>query len=414
MILRSSSGTDIQVRAAFPQDWIPPASYGGLGSGQNVDQNTAAGIPAVNLAIVHISQTVASAEMYVYDVSKGDKTVAGDTWQYKLLHDYPSTTVTTFNFYADITACLLGWGNSYIQKLKDNRGKVAELCVLNPSRISPRLLPTGEVEYTFRGDSKTVKLTSSDLIHVRGNTLGGGYIGLSPIQQHKNAIGGLLAVERYSSSFFLNSATPSGFIKLPNAVNEAQAQGVAQSWKSAHQGAANAHGVAVFGEGAEFVPISINPEDSQLIQTWGLKLADVARIFNIPLSELGVFDENVKVMKAEDRRTEFLQRTIHPHLERIEDAFTADLDLFGPASQFRAEFNASTLLRIDQATRYQAYTLALQNGWMTKNEVRAKEGLPPMQGGDTLLPVPVGAGIPDALLPLPETPALEEDVATGP
>ena len=52
-----------------------------------------------------------------------------------------------------------------------------------------------------------------------------------------------------------------------------------------------------------------------------------------------------------------------------------DEDLF-------AEFSVEGLLRADSAGRSAYYTTALQNGWMSRNDVRRLENLPPIEGGD--------------------------------
>jgi phage portal protein BeeE len=47
-----------------------------------------------------------------------------------------------------------------------------------------------------------------------------------------------------------------------------------------------------------------------------------------------------------------------------------------------AEFKLDGLLRGDTQSRYTAYASALQNMWMTRNEVRGLENLNPVEDGD--------------------------------
>ncbi|MCH0622261.1 phage portal protein, partial [Klebsiella pneumoniae] len=47
-----------------------------------------------------------------------------------------------------------------------------------------------------------------------------------------------------------------------------------------------------------------------------------------------------------------------------------------------AEFSVEGLLRADSAGRAAYYTSALQNGWMSRNDVRRLENMPPIEGGD--------------------------------
>ena len=50
-------------------------------------------------------------------------------------------------------------------------------------------------------------------------------------------------------------------------------------------------------------------------------------------------------------------------------------------SELYIEFDTSNILRADIGTRYNAYSVALKNGFMTVDEVRAKENLPPLPPG---------------------------------
>jgi hypothetical protein len=74
---------------------------------------------------------------------------------------------------------------------------------------------------------------------------------------------------------------------------------------------------------------------------------------------------------------------------RIEQALTSDADLF-PETDWCMEFDTSQFLRADIHTRWDAYRLGRQGGWITANEIRAKEGLPPADGGDEIQQTPVG------------------------
>ena len=80
----------------------------------------------------------------------------------------------------------------------------------------------------------------------------------------------------------------------------------------------------------------------------------------------------------------FLAFTLRPYLKRIESSIKKNL--LKPAEQvkFYAEFSVEGLLRADTKTRFEVYSIAVQNGLKTRNEVRALENDPPMDGGDEL------------------------------
>jgi hypothetical protein len=74
--------------------------------------------------------------------------------------------------------------------------------------------------------------------------------------------------------------------------------------------------------------------------------------------------------------TEFVQHCLLPHLKRWEAAISRDL--IEDDERYFAEHSVSGLLRGDHASRSAYYVSALQNGWMTINEIRELENLNPI------------------------------------
>jgi crotonobetainyl-CoA:carnitine CoA-transferase CaiB-like acyl-CoA transferase len=67
------------------------------------------------------------------------------------------------------------------------------------------------------------------------------------------------------------------------------------------------------------------------------------------------------------------------HLEALQARFERAFEF---PKEYELRFDLSTLLRAEIDVRFAAYTQALAAGWMTPNEVRAGEGLDPVDGGD--------------------------------
>ena len=62
-----------------------------------------------------------------------------------------------------------------------------------------------------------------------------------------------------------------------------------------------------------------------------------------------------------------------------------DLLLPSERSDLYIEFNVSGLLRGDQKSRYEAYAIGRNWGWLSANDVRRLENMPPIAGGDRYL-----------------------------
>lgn len=72
-----------------------------------------------------------------------------------------------------------------------------------------------------------------------------------------------------------------------------------------------------------------------------------------------------------------LDFSLRPWLVRLEQAFTNDADLC-PGGVYLA-FDTDALLRADPAQRAEFYEKALAGGWLTVDEVRAREDLPALE-----------------------------------
>ncbi|KPC71611.1 hypothetical protein ADL26_15370, partial [Thermoactinomyces vulgaris] len=139
----------------------------------------------------------------------------------------------------------------------------------------------------------------------------------------------------------------------------------------------------VFGADWDYQSLQGSPEASQFIQTMKLNATMMATIFGIPPEMVG--GESGGSLTYDNPVMDGLslyKLTIRPWLELLESNF----DLLLPERQY-AEFNPDALLRGDTKTRYEAHQMALNARWMTINEVRKIEGLPPIEGGDTIQPV---------------------------
>ncbi|MDW9239013.1 phage portal family protein [Burkholderia thailandensis] len=74
-----------------------------------------------------------------------------------------------------------------------------------------------------------------------------------------------------------------------------------------------------------------------------------------------------------------------PWVKRHEQAKTRDLLLPSERKQYFIEYNLAGLLRGDQSSRYAAYAVGRQWGWLSINDIRRLENMPPVKGGDIYL-----------------------------
>lgn len=375
-------------------------------SGVNVTLANAAGLPTVGAAIRLIAETVASLPLRTYTGEGADKKSAKESVPWELLHDHPSPDFSAFDFLSDVAACVESWGNAYVQKVK-LRGTVVALIVIDPAIVMPKRDARGNKFYEIRDERGITRLSDLEVIHVRGFTLKGGDVGLSPIQQHRALLGNAIAAQTFQGRFYANDATPSLYMSVPEVLDQTSADRLRANWEAKHGGMENAGSIAILGNGATLNTLSIPLRDAQFIEGQEQSAELAARIFLGPAASLLGSDSN---MKTEEDSLRFINFALLPRLARIERAFSSDPDLYPEGSEMYPEFYLDHFLRADAATRAEVTHKEIQTGVLLVDEARAEKGLPPLPDGMGQIPqiTPVG-GAPNAA---PAAPAPQPDPPT--
>ncbi len=387
-----SRGSNLELRSAEWGNSQPPtwAQISGPPpiSGVQLTNDTAFGFPAAAAAINLIQNNVAAIPFLVYRGNDLEKVIAADSWQYKLIHENPCLNTTPYDFMSDIAACVEGYGNAFVKKVK--KGKVVvELEVINPELVRINNVK-GEKTFDVKNGNKLVKgLTVSDILHVRGPTFNGSMSGYSRVQLHRNALGNAVALSEWQGAVFANGASPSLSVEVPGSLTEVQLQEMFDIFQESHAGLRNAGKPVFLTNGATVKSIGMDFETAQWVEAYRLAVEDVARIFDVPaeLLEPTAADR----MATEELALHFLRFHLDSRLRRIEMAFASDPDLFLDTGLF-PEFQRSALLVTNVEAQSNADLRSRQGGIETANEIRARRGLAPNPDGDVLLSIPVGAG----------------------
>lgn len=359
-----------------------PFWFGLSASGKAVNERTALQITAVYACVRVLSESIAGLPLHVYRHTDNGKKRAPDQSLYSLLHDAPNPEMTSFVWREVSMEHLLLYGNAYSQIIRNGRGQVVSLYPLLPNKVSVERT-NGVISYTYSTDDNgQVKLRSDQVLHIPG--LGfDGLIGYSPIALAKNAIGMSIASEEYGSKFFANGANPGGIITHPGTLGETPLQNIKESWNNSYGGSGNAQRVAVLEEGMTYHQIGIPPEQAQFLETRKFQTEEIARIFRVPLHLIGDL-EHATFSNIEHMSIEFVKYTLAPWVSRWEQSLTQSL-LLPTEKDIFIRFNLDGLLRGDYKSRMEGYSIGIQNGIMSVNDVRELEDLnllPPEEGGD--------------------------------
>jgi HK97 family phage portal protein len=353
-------------------------------SGQWVSEDTATGVPAVHACVQLISESIASLPLAPYKRNAdGSKTVDERHPLYRVLHNQANSVQTAFEFREQFVAACLLTGNAYALKRMDAAGRVLELIPAHPSMVTVEKLRNGRARYKIASETGTTVHTQDEILHLRYRSKDG-YVGLSPITIARETIGLALGQQQHEGAFYRNGTTLSGALRHPHKLTAEQHSRLKETFAERHAGASNAWRVMVLEEGMEFQPVSMTHEDAQFVESRKLTLEDVARIYRVPPPAIGILD-NATYSNITEQSRHLVIHCLRPWLVRIEQAMNAALLSDDGQRTHQIEHNAEGLLRGDIKTRYDAYRVGREWGWLSPNEIRGLENLGSIEGGDEFL-----------------------------
>jgi HK97 family phage portal protein len=278
---------------------------------------------------------------------------------------------------AQVMVSLLLRGNAYLMVSEWWDKRPALLTILSPDQVTVAWGTEADtLEYRVNG--RVVDPTQ--IVHIRGMTLPGDFVGMSVIEYARRTIGLGLAAEEFGAKFFARGATLGGVLEVPGDLDETKARRLKATFSAAHSGLQNAHAIGVLTGGAKYSPVSVSPEDAQFLGTRAAQNIDVAMMFGVPPHMLGQVDRTTSWGKGiEEQTLGFLKYTLSDWTTRIEDVWSAMVP-----EPVTTRFNYDALLRPDTTARYTAYQTARNAAFMTINEIREKEGLLPVPEGDDI------------------------------
>lgn len=354
-------------------------------TGIRINEENAIKYSAVFGCVRIISETIASLPWFVYKRLERGKEKAFEHSLYDVLHLQPNSETTSFIFREVMIVHLLLRGNSYSEIVYDGAGRIKELWPLLPWKMkverdeaTRRLI----YKYTLPNGAETI-IPNEYVLHIPGFSFDG-LVGKSPIAIAREAIGLGLAMEEFGARFFGNGTQFGGFLEHPRTLSNTALKNLKDSLREKYEGLSNAHRLFILEEGMKYTPAVIPPEDAQFLEGRKFQLEEIARIYRVPLHLLQNLDR-ATFNNIEELGISFVIHTIRPWLVRIEQAVNTKLFTQQERKKYFCEFLVDGLLRGSIKSRYEAYSQARQNGWMSANDIRELENMNPIDGGDIYL-----------------------------
>lgn len=359
-------------------------------AGTVVEPKTALGLSALRRSVSLLAESVAQLPCEVYRRDGDQKKKAVDHPLYDLLHNQPNQKDSSFEYF-EMAQGFLGVNGNHIALIeRNNKAEITELIPIHRDKVQILKGNDGLPYYHLIEENKTLPMRM--VHHVKAFSMDG-FQGLSPLQTSADSIGLAMAVEEHASKVFSNGTTLSGVIERPAAVGTVAVptiktqdgiDNVVNSFVGKHSGIRNMFSVAMLQEGMTYKQMAMNNDQAQLIEARRMSVADISRLYGIPLSMLSE-SAGESYKSIEQQSLNFVIFGLMPWLKRWESAMRRDLLLPSERKDYFIEFNVAGLIRGDMKSRYDAYAIARQWGWLSVNDIRRLENLAPVKGGDTYL-----------------------------
>jgi HK97 family phage portal protein len=281
-------------------------------------------------------------------------------------------------------------GNTYVLKMRDARGIVTRLYVLDPCRVIPMIADNGDIYYQLNYSNsqnllpldypgKQIIVPASEIIHDRLNTFHHQLIGVPPLCAAYWPAAKNLNILKNAAQFFANNSQPGGILTAPAGMSEEDANKVKAFWQENYSGE-NRGKIALLGADMKFTSFAVNGADSQLVEQMQYSDRQICQPFGIPPYIVGV-GEIPAGLKVDDVTNTYYSLALQAHIEAMEYLLDDGLAIPSPLG---VEADTEPLLRMDDGKKADVATKLVGGGIETPNEGRRRFNRSPLEGGDTV------------------------------
>lgn len=335
-------------------------------------------------AVGAISQEVASIQLHLFKRKfVNGKPKVDEIFEHPALSvlAYANRLMTQYDLLEATQIYLDLVGESFWVLLRDG-DEPAEIWPVRPDWMKVVPSKTNVVDsfiYSPGGTSvDIVKFDPKDVIHFKYFNPKNPYRGKGTVQAGAMAIDIHTFAQEYNRNFFFNSALPGLVFTTEQKLSQDAIKRFMEQWQSKFGGKGNSNKVGFIGGGMKVEKISQTARDMDFKELQSMMRDDILAVFKVPKTIIGLTDD-VNRANAEATTRSFMERVVTPRMKKI---VTHLNEFFLPNWQEDVFFDFDDPAPEDTELKLKIYESGLNLGWLTPNEVREQENLPPVEGGD--------------------------------
>jgi HK97 family phage portal protein len=372
---RSAPGPEQRGAFGFTGGFISPPGTGF----SHVNPFVAENLSTVAACVGAVSSALASMPAYVYRQEDRGRSEASNHPVARLLRR-PNEWQSWPDWLEWTVSQVLLWGNALSMIEYDGAGRPTALLPIPWQNVQVFLLPSGSIAYDvvryiapWGGTGQPRRLLNGEVFHLKDRS-DDGILGRSRLSRAPEVLSAALNIQQFATAVWNNSAAPLGVLSVPGKLSKEVAERISTSFADTYGGSANARKTAVLEEGLTWTPVSVSPEDAELLASRRFTVEELCRLYQVPPPIVQDYTHGT-FTNAAQAGLWFAQLSLTPWARKIEAEFSRSVFT---DDDFHLEIDLSGLMRGDYAARWAAYGAAVANKILTVDEIREAEGYNPM------------------------------------
>jgi HK97 family phage portal protein len=389
------------------------------GAGVDINEITVLSIPAFFHGIRLYGQTLGNQKWdLIHHLDNNSIEIARKHPVHALLHNRPNEFQSSAEFRETIIGHALVYGGGFAYIERNGNYRPTALLPLLPDRTRPQL-DQGKFNYLTIVNGKQITLEPDEVFHIRGFSMNG-TSGVPLVQIMKDTLGLTKAQEEFACKFYGNGANMGGFFEMPGSLTVQAQQNLKDSMRREYGGLGNAFKHIFLEDGVKYHQLGTDPDKAQFIEGRQFQLSEIARVLGLPCHLLYDLSRSTN-NNIEHQGIEVVTYSFAPWAGKLCDEANNKLLYESEKDDYETRIDLTPLMKGDALTQAQTDQIRFNTLAITPNEIRAKDGRNPIDGGNDLYInqayLPLSISMQKALmpsqplgLPNPATPATDQNI----
>jgi HK97 family phage portal protein len=338
-------------------------------------------LSAVWACVKLLAESLSSLPLNVYELTPRGRVLAVNHPLQQLLRGKVNAYQNRIEFLESVALNLVMTGNAYVALMRDAQGQVISMLPLMSAQVQTTLLQDGTVVHEYTNEGNVRVFSGESIWHLK--LMGNGIVGLSVLDYQRDTLNVARGAERSVSKIYANGGKPSGVLMIDRILNEQQREMIRENFNGITEG--DQSRLFVLEAHAKYEPISLSPQDIELLASRRFQIEEICRWFGVPSVMINHSATTTWGSGIQTIIDGFYKITLRPLAEKFELGGTIALLPRADRDRYELAFDFEVLLRADPKARMETYAIGIQNAVLTPNEARAKEGLKEDPDGGLLM-----------------------------